>query len=360
MTKERFLLCDDDALRSNSLNLMRLFFATLVVFSHAFPLTAGSNAHEPLFLFSKGHTTFGRLAVDAFFSISGFLIIRSYLVAPTIDEYFRKRVLRIYPAYIAAIAISALLAALTVDNPLHFLREMIGRESVLDTLTLKYGALEEAGRSFIGNAYRGVNGSLWTIQYEFLAYCCIAAYGLFKLFRFRALWLSLIAALLLINGRSAASFGESDVLMEFVAFFAAGVTAYVFRDRIVRSRMLAVVSLLVLIAALRLSPWLAVLTPLAATYLLLCVAAFGLPRVFTWTRTTDLSYGVYLYAFPIEQSLIYWFRMRDPVLLFFVALVPTFALALMSWRFIERPSLSLKHTWNGTGVHVKTDVGKAT
>ncbi len=360
MTKKTFLLCDDAALRTNSLNVMRLFFATLVVFSHAFSLTTGSDAQEPLFLFSKGHTTLGRLAVDAFFSISGFLIVRSYLVTPTIDEYFRKRVLRIYPGYIAAIAISALLAMLTVDTPLHFLRAMIGRESVLDTLTLKYGALDAAGRSFVGNPLRSVNGSLWTIRYEFLAYCCIAAYGLFGLFRFRALWLFVVTALLLFNGRSAAFLGESDVLVEFVAFFAAGVTAYVFRDHIVRSRTLAVGSLLVLIAALRLSPWLAVLTPLAATYLLLYGAKFKVPRAFAWARTTDLSYGVYLYAFPIEQSLIYWFRMRDPVLLFFVALVPTYVLALMSWQLIERPSLSLKHTWDGTGVHVKTDVVKAT
>ena len=194
MTEGQSLLCDDDALRTNSLNLMRLFFATLVVFSHAFSLTTGSDALEPLFLFSKGHTTLGRLAVDAFFAISGFLIIRSYLLTPMIDEYFRKRVLRIYPGYIAAIAISALLAMLTVDSPLHFLRAIIGRESVLDTLTLKYGALEAAGRSFTGNPFRGVNGSLWTIRYEFLAYCCIAAYGLFGLFRFRSLWFSVVVA----------------------------------------------------------------------------------------------------------------------------------------------------------------------
>ena len=62
----------------------------------------------------------------------------------------------------------------------------------------------------------------------------------------------------------------------------------------------------ILLAAVRVTPWFAVLTPLAATYLLLYVAQFPLPRMFAWTRVTDLSYGVYLYAFPIEQGLVYW------------------------------------------------------
>ena len=333
-------------LHANMLNVLRLVLAVLVVFSHSFPLTRGNNTTEPLSILSQGATTFGSMAVNAFFAISGFLIIRSYLGAPSLDAYFRRRVLRVYPGYIAALTFSAILAAFTVNDALLYVRSLAGRDSVLYVLSMTYGPLDTPG-IFAGNPHPGANGSLWTIQYEFLAYCVVAAYGLFKLFRYRVLWLCIVGAMLLLYGRSSAR-GIDDHLLRFGVYFAVGATAHLFREKIVRSWIVAALALLLLLASLRLSPWISVLTPAAATYLLLYLGTLPVPGRLAWTRNTDISYGVYLYAFPIQQSLVYWLDIREPMVLFPVALSLTVVCGLVSWKLIEKPALLFKHAPEST------------
>jgi peptidoglycan/LPS O-acetylase OafA/YrhL len=101
----------------NNFDALRFFFAALVIFSHAFTLSTGVEDPEPLHLFT-GKITFGTVAVNAFFTISGFLITHSWLSSRSAGAYLLKRALRIYPGFIVACVLGlAVFGYLGADNP---------------------------------------------------------------------------------------------------------------------------------------------------------------------------------------------------------------------------------------------------
>src|ERR1700722_18544978 len=92
----------------NSLNAIRLALALLVIFSHSYPLS-GTPSPDPLSFASHGQDSFGILAVNLFFLISGMLITSSWLRSKSMQDYLMKRFLRIYPGYIVAMLFSSFL-----------------------------------------------------------------------------------------------------------------------------------------------------------------------------------------------------------------------------------------------------------
>src|SRR5215469_16057788 len=95
--------------RNRTFDFLRLFFATLVLLSHA-PEITGGNRHRELFdRIAHSGLTFGEIAVDGFFLLSGYLILKSWLADPKLMDYLRKRFLRIVPGYVVAVIVSVLL-----------------------------------------------------------------------------------------------------------------------------------------------------------------------------------------------------------------------------------------------------------
>ena len=87
--------------RKNNFDFIRLMAASLVIFSHCFPLTLPSeNAEEPLMIVSGGQITLGNLSVMIFFVVSGFLITQSFVYSQDLRKFLLARVLRIFPALI--------------------------------------------------------------------------------------------------------------------------------------------------------------------------------------------------------------------------------------------------------------------
>lgn len=73
------------------------------------------------------------------------------------------------------------------------------------------------------------------------------------------------------------------------------------------------------------------------TYLVFAIAFHRVTPGSKLFANQDISYGVYLYAFPIQQAAVHWLGLRDPVSLFFAALPVTLILAYGSWRLVELP-----------------------
>ncbi len=178
--------------RENNLDFLRLFFAVLVIFSHGFPLGVGKEAAEPMSRLSGGQTTLGTVAVDSFFIISGFLITHSYLRSRSVGNYFKKRVERIYPGFIVCMLICALvvvpLAGAASPFP-HFFSRALNFAAA--TSLLREFSYQHA---FTANPNGAINGSVWSISYEFACYIAVAMLGVVGALRRRRLLSILLCA----------------------------------------------------------------------------------------------------------------------------------------------------------------------
>ena len=173
LTATRLVPNDPNVLKQNNFDAIRLFMALLVVWSHSFALYLGSEDREPLSILMNGTYNSGNVGVLVFFVISGFLICHSYLNSKTVIEFLGRRVRRIYPGYIASILICAfiiipLFSSLQLIN-LTFLE--ISKVIGLNLLLRNYFPPSDV---FGG---RAINGSLWSIPYEFWCYIGLAALG---------------------------------------------------------------------------------------------------------------------------------------------------------------------------------------
>ena len=148
--------------RSNLFDFLRCALAVLVIYSHCHSLLAGSDVTEPLYLWTGGQLTWGDLAVDAFFVLSGYLITQSWMHSRGLSDFLVKRLLRVYPAFSVAVALGVLVVA-----PLSSERALS-----VDAWDWLQGTLNLRGyatpRAFPDNPLpNAVNGSLWSISYEF-------------------------------------------------------------------------------------------------------------------------------------------------------------------------------------------------
>ena len=347
----------------NNLTIVRLLLATMVILSHCFPILSGSNHSELTMRLTRGQDSTGELAVDGFFALSGFLIVQSWLRSRSVGDYLKKRVLRIYPGFLAATLFCAFVVGpLAAANPQAFLTAVFqqGGAFVFQTLTLNYPHLPQVF------PYLTINNSLWTIRYEFWCYLLVIGLGAVKIFDKARLFLLLLGAVFLAHtaqewmifshgpnadalagyaqGRGVFLLGQLDCWPRFLVYFLTGVAAYQFRRSIPRSPALLAACLLPLACAAVTGRGLNMLLPVCGVYALFYVC-FA-PR--QWgkfiTNRGDFSYGLYLYAFPVQQLLHFWFPafFSSPYRLFFAAALLTFPFAVVSWYGVERPFLRLK------------------
>jgi peptidoglycan/LPS O-acetylase OafA/YrhL len=349
------MLCHEG--RDNRLDYFRLILATTVLCAHSYFIAEGHHAGDPLANICLNQITLGSLAVNAFFAISGFLVAQSWDRCRGIIDFLRRRVLRIYPGYvIACIFIAAIAGPFGAPSFAQY-RAEFRLDAFIESVALLRQPI--IPHTFMNNLARNiVGGSMWTISFEFGCYLGVSALGFTGLLRRRVVVVLLIVALLanLYCDLAAWSYLQvagfwmpSDAYnwrpwsdwTRFLSFFLAGSVAYLYRDSIPRSRRLAITCGVILIVATQISPLFVTVLPIAGVYLLF-FAAFPTEAVVIRKGWPDLSYGVYLYSFPIQQLIISRMTGIGPWTLSFLAIPPTLIVAGISWYTIERPALSLK------------------
>jgi peptidoglycan/LPS O-acetylase OafA/YrhL len=346
-------LADYSSGRDNNFDALRLFAAGLVLFSHSFALVGRG---EP----KLGATSLGVVGVEIFFAISGYLVVKSWLSQPRLVAFLVKRSLRILPALIVTLIASAyVLGPLVTDvgwrnyffstAPLHH---------VVDTLI----AVATAGvvghidyflpHVFAGNPHSAVNGSLWTLPVEVRAYYLLAFLGMLGLL---LRWLPAVAgaALLAVAWISVGAgwpgvgpiaerlAGQQEMLM-LLAIFMTSALLYLKRERIVLSTPIAALAAIawLTLAWTDIGPAVAIIT---VPYVALFLAYRSGTRVRAITRHGDMSYGVYLLAFPVQQVVVLVAGVGlGPWGVAAVSLPLTYGLAFVSWRLVEAPALRLK------------------
>lgn len=348
---------DDVKRPSNNFDSLRLIFAVLVIFSHSFPLTRGSNDTEPLSRITFGQINFGNIGVWAFFVISGFLITRSWQRSPRVIPYLRRRIARIYPGFTVAALLSAIFVYPFVANPPTYVPVSI-LDFVLRTLQLQQFTMSPV---FMHNpSPNALNGSLWSVPFEFWCYIGVMVLGLVGLLQRRAvvivIFALVIGAHLYIDltgwNPGGAIFGKIFGYPRFWAnvlpFYLAGTLFQIYGGKsLLNSRIIAVAAAL-LIAADFVPHALVVVLPICGSYLLMALAYWPALHPLHLGRFGDFSYGTYLYAFPIQQLLVLRVHGQiDPWLLFAEATPITLILGALSWFLVERHFLQrtsqLKH-----------------
>jgi len=326
---------------TDNFDSLRFLAALAVLVSHSFTLVYGhESGYEPLLKLSRGQTTLGTAAVLVFFVISGYLITRSFDRNPRPLRFFAARALRIYPALLVCLLLSALVLGPSLTSL--SLRDYFVAPGTLwyvpANLSLHWIQLDLPG-VFLGSQFASVNYSLWTLQYEAAMYLAVLGLGLWRLLT-RQVAIIVLALALIASWRWLG--GDGGFWSIFGSAFAAGGTLYLWRHRLPLNGRLAGAALVILTLSLA-SGGFRLAFATAGAYLVIYVARSSAIRLPNFARHGDLSYGIYIYAFPVEQSVIkllgagahwYWVTaLSAPIV---------FVLALLSWHSVESPALALK------------------
>lgn len=340
--------------RKNALNAWRLALAGEVIVWHTLSVRSHlPSARAVLQLLLC-------LGVDGFFAISGFLITASWLSNPRIGEFLAARALRILPGFYVCLLVTAfVIAPISVTIQGGSAAKLISSGAPLE-FVLKNSAVALV-KFDIGGTPRGIpnagmwNGSLWSLIWEIMCYLVVAGIGIAGLANNR--WVSpVILALATIGATMLPPIRFPEVLTQtegdprtalmFLAcrtaiMFAAGAFLYQWREVIPARWWLVALSVAIVVAAGSLPDYRVV----AAVPLAYAVIVSGsLIHNKRFRLRTDLSYGAYIYAYPIQQLLaVAGLLALSPLLFTLVVVAATAPLAAASWFLIEKPARSLKY-----------------
>ena len=335
--------------RRNNLNLFRLVFAVLVIFSHSFELIDTCADREPLVRIFQT-ISFGTFAVNGFFLLSGYLIVHSWESDPRPLSFLRKRILRIYPGFIVAFLVCVLVVGPLGSNAALYFHQ-IHLPKIFEGMIMLQRP--ETPSVFAGQPYDSTNGAMWTIHHEFACYITVLIFGVFRLFGRRSIWLvaGLTLALLHLIGMQTPS-GSVNLWSHNVRldrqffhlgnYFFAGGCFRLFRDRITFNWKFASVCLVLLPLGVGSFIGTALLLPVIMGYLLFFFGFMPIRILSGFERFPDISYGVYLYGWPVQKLILWYCPIASPWALFPLACVGAFALGLISWIYIEKPFLRFK------------------
>ncbi|MCX7888536.1 MAG: acyltransferase [Rhodobacteraceae bacterium] len=335
------ILGDGLRTRDNNLNLIRFLAATAVLVSHAWPMTRGRGTAEPL----QGLTglSLGEMAVCVFFAASGFLIAASLDRRPAPVDFLRARAARLVPG----LAVSLLLVTFALGPAVStrpaetYLASPDTWEFLIRNLTLVRPAYE-LETVFETNPLPIVEGSIWTLRFEVACYALLAAAGFSGLMASRPLATAVLLGWLAVTlarqaGALAAPY-EIDRLLMLSQPFALGALAFLWRDRLPLS--FALLALLAMAAAFAPAAVQPAALVLALSYGTLVLAVRPAGRIRAFNRAGDYSYGIYIYAVPVQALVVWALGPMTPAWHIVVALPATLALAVLSWHLVEAPALA--------------------
>lgn len=329
----------------NSFTLLRLLLATLVILAHGAELTDGNRSRE-IFHLLGGKMTAGEFAVEAFFVVSGYLILQSWSRQPQLGAFLLKRILRIVPAFVATYFICVFLVGRLGGGPSYFTTLFQSQGGILGLLPqlaiLSYPVTPPV---FAGSHYPMVNGALWTITYEFRCYLLIPLLALLGLYWKRTIFLvSWIAVVLFAAIYSVAHLPDamSQALPGFVPFFLAGNCAYLYRDRLGWNRVSGAVTILTAVLSIGSLAATRFVLPIAGSYAILWLALSPWSPLRHFSLSSDISYGVYLYGWPTQKLLLWYFPTLPLVAQIVLTLSASLGLGWISWHAIEKRCLAWK------------------
>jgi peptidoglycan/LPS O-acetylase OafA/YrhL len=333
----------------NNIGILRLIFAAMVIVSHSSELIYG-NRNQEIFTILFHTISAGGFAVQMFFLLSGYLVTLSAETSASFGEFIKRRALRIFPGYFVCVLICAfVIGPFLGTHPLGHIPQILGRALVLGGVARFPGELEHM-------AYPGLNGSLWTIPHEFRCYLLIGLLQFSGVLKNRKIVFciagALLTAMLLSTLIPVANFldklghnkilssliGELRPAITFLGTFMCGVLACIYRERLTaflttrNAALCAVLTVCLMFFHTTAELGLATVGGLTLFWLAFKANLGPFQRV---NNRWDISYGAYLYGWPIQTALIYFLPKISPVALSLLAIPLACLAGAASWILIE-------------------------
>jgi len=340
--------------KNNAFDLLRILLAVLVLFSHAYLI--GGYGQEPFVNIVKNQTYIAEFGVMGFFSLSGYLIAGSYERSENVYIFLWHRIVRIFPGFWFCLIITSFVIAPMIYFSDHHTISNFPFTGDNSSFSFIYRNLFlEVNQWSIGDilnnsAYKlSLNGSLWSLRPESYCYIFIMLIGLGGIFNDNKLPFLIITGLLYLvyslkfvfNINYGPTFLILSNALKLYTCFIVGALFYMYRERLqFKAKGLIVITIIALLL-LKYGGY-NILAPILIS--ILCISLFSKFKV---KFKYDVSYGLYIYAFPIEQ-LVYklWGTYLNIWGYLVITLLITSVMSFLSFILIEKPFLRLKNVLN--------------
>ena len=338
---------------SNNFDFLRLFAASLVLIAHSSPVSGNVLPYDP-FGEILG-TNMGHLGVVIFFIISGFLIAYSWSKKQNVLNFFIARVLRIYPAVIAIVLLSVfvlgpLITSKTINE--YFSSNTTSQYIQNVTVFRMYYYLPGV---FEYHPLDAINSSLWTLPYEFTCYIFLMLFGILTIFKNKLFLLSFFVFLISINSFYSSEIDE--IVIPFLGidfktfyplflYFICGTVFFYFKNYI-KLNILGLISAVFILYYFQSFSILFYIKFILLTYIILTIAFYKPLSLNKIGKYGDFSYGIYLYAFPVQQLIFYFSSTKLSIItMVILSILFTLPFAVFSWFIIEKPAMGLRSKLN--------------
>lgn len=334
----------------NNFDVLRIVFAWFVVISHSYFLNNDSIS-DPLGWLTNNYLIFSYIGVKGFFVISGYLIFQSLVRSQSVYDYLVKRTLRIFPGLIMVLVLTLLVLYFVYPpNNLPYLLNPEIYTYFIDNVLLFKSHFNIPG-VFEGMRSKAVNGSLWTIKFEFLCYLFLLVAFPFR----KSKKASTVIVVLLLTTciflqllvpewvHAVQRPVQLDLMLELSGYFFMGscCACFVWDEIPYKKWGLSAALAMVLLCIYFQLDRMFLLLPLSYS-----IIYVGKKKSKLATRIHqslgDPSYGMYLYAFPIQQLLVYFLKPSTPALLVYSSGL-SLLIGILSWQWVEKRALQLKH-----------------
>lgn len=327
---------------------IRMIGALLVIYGHSSPLVGSGELFPPEWPVQPDEGV-----LMGFFALSGFQITESWMRDPHALRFAVKRVLRLWPPMLTvSVGMALVVGPMITTLPLgEYFRAHETWGYIVNNaglLTLRH----DLPGVFENNPWPdAVNGSLWTLPMELLAYGGLFALLLLGTAKKDFRWLTVVALIGLIawdrhleqtpGAESAGSLLSVPVesLVAFLVAFALGVLLNLYR--IPLSPLAAGAGLVVLVVMgnnITASAFMA----FAVSYAVIVAGHFWPSRLTVPGVWVNGSYGVYVWGFPVQQ-LLAMAGIGDQWLMLLCAAPTCYVLGTLSWKYVEDPTMRLRH-----------------
>lgn len=345
---------------NNSVSLISILFAILIILFHSYPLFYGMNVIGPVSKVLRPYNI-GKIVVCAFFFISGFMISKSIKKSKTINDYMKKRIKKIFPGLIAVLLITVFVIAPIVSSLQKgvFLRNPeLYLKYLFDNILLYKNTVYSIDTVFIDNAYpNAINGSLWSIKHTFFSYIVFIPVYVYILKNKKSNRSFMFFYLIFFVMYSLSNFGllndyhdfigkyfgdigvfnENKLFIENLFFFFTGVLYDLFSDKIYIKSSYFLISIITYIILLK-TPLSIFAFQIAFPYIIMYLMCLK-----TRFKAKDISYYIYLFGFMIQQTIYHYLKEYNLFIFMILSIVITIIFAILLNIFINKTNKLIKN-----------------